>query len=354
VTTFRGLVRRFGERLEATAPRSPYVPQAPPRIDAYHGYASATEAFVYGRLLSNAPVDGAGETDPWWRNLLNTYRRMETDETPGIRLRIELDGAHAEAVSDKEGHFRARLRLDAPLAADRPWRDAKVTLLPPPGTGWPEVTALAPVLVASPAADHAVISDVDDTVIETHATRPLRMMRTVLFENARTRRPFPGVAAFYSRLERGVDGKGPNPLFYLSSSPWNLHDVLVDFLVHNAIPLGPLLLKDWGLPERGTPRTTHREHKLARIEHLLRVFAGLRFILIGDNGQADPAIYEETAARHPDRILGVYIRALVENDRRKDALERVARSFADRAIPFLAFHDTDEAAAHAEANGFIG
>lgn len=353
MTDLRALVRRIGERLEATAARSPSVPREPPRIDAYHGYANATEAFVYGRLLSNAPVaEGAG-ADPWWRNLLNTYRRMETDETPGVRLRVELDGAHAEAVSDEEGHFRARIELPAPLPGDRRWREATVRLLAPAGLDWPTVTVQAPVLVPATTAGHAIISDVDDTVIETHATRPLRMMRTVLFENARTRRPFPGVVRFYTRLERGAAGRGPNPLFYLSSSPWNLHDVLVDFMDHNGIPVGPLLLKDWGLPERGVPRTTHREHKLARIEHLFRVYAGLGFVLIGDNGQADPAIYEETATRHPDRIRAVYIRIVVEDDRRLDALDHCARDFAERRIPFLAFRDTGEASEHAAALGLI-
>jgi len=350
VSDFQRLVRRIGERIEATSARSPSVPREPPRIEAYHGYANAKEAFVYGRLLSNAPVAEGGNADPWWRNLLNTYRRLETDETPGVRLRIELGASRAEAVSDDEGHFRARIDLDAPLPAGR-WHDAAVRLLPPAGVNWPDVTAVAPVLAPAETAGFAVISDVDDTVIETHATRPVRMMRTVLFENARTRRPFAGIAGFYARLERGAGGRGPNPFFYLSSSPWNLHDVLVDFMAHNGIPVGPLLLKDWGLPERGMPRTNHREHKLARIDHLLRVYPGLRFTLIGDNGQADPAIYGETAARYPDRILAVYIREVADDERRKRALAVCEKRLAGMSIPFLAFRETARASEHAAAIG---
>jgi phosphatidate phosphatase APP1 len=353
MTDFRRLVQRMGERLETTAARSPSVLREPPRIEAYHGYANATEAFVSGRILANAALGEAGEADPWWRNLLNTYRRMESDETPGMRLRIDLGDSRAESVSDEEGHFRARIPLAAPLRTDRRWHDAAIRLVPPHGVAWPEVNASASVLLPAPTAGFAVISDVDDTVIKTNATRPIRMMRTVLFENARTRRPFPGVPAFYARLERGSATGGPNPFFYLSSSPWNLHDVLVDFMEHNRIPVGPLLLKDWGLPERGLARTTHREHKLARIEHLLAVYPELPFVLIGDNGQADPAIYAETAVQHKERVLAVYIREVADDERRKRALDRCAENLAAEGIAFLAFRDTDEARGHAATRGLI-
>lgn len=357
MSEFRSLLDRLttgiGERLEATAARSPRLHPEAPRINAYHGYANSTHAWVYGRLLRNAPVAPADPADPWWRNLLNTYRRMETDETPGIRLRIELGSRVVESVSDDEGHFRARIPLAEPLPTDRRWQEASVRVVPPRASGWTVESVMAPVLVPGRDAAFAVISDVDDTVIETRATQPVRMMRNVLLENARTRQPFAGVADFYARLESGMPGRGPNPLFYLSSSPWNLHDVLVDFLEHNAIPVGPLLLKDWGLPERGSPRQGHREHKLARIEHLLDVYPELPFILIGDNGQADPIIYEEAAAHYPERILAVYIRESVADERRRETLEGSGRALAARGIPFVPFRDTRDAAAHAASRGWI-
>lgn len=349
---FRRLLESIGERLEATAARSPQAHADPPRINAYHGYANDAEAYVFGRLLRNEPVGPADPEDAWWRNLLNTYRRMETDETPGIRLRVALGERSVEAVSDDEGHFRARILLDGSLAGEGLWRDATVELVPPHGVSWPPVRAAAPVLFPDAGATFAVISDVDDTIIETNATKPLRMLRAVLFQNARTRDPFKGVPEFYTRLQRGT-GAGRNPLFYISSSPWNLHDVLEEFLEHNGIPIGPLLLKDWGLPEPGMAKTGHREHKLARIEHLLGVYPELPFLLIGDNGQADPTIYAETAQRHPDRIMAVYIREVVDDERRRATMEDLARNVSGCGVEFLAFRETEEAAQRALAAGWI-
>ena len=56
------------------------------------------------------------------------------------------------------------------------------------------------------------------------------MSRTTFLNNARTRLPFAGVAEFYRSLQLGRNGKRNNPFFYVSSSPWNLYDLLKDFL----------------------------------------------------------------------------------------------------------------------------
>jgi hypothetical protein len=77
----------------------------------------------------------------------------------------------------------------------------------------------------------AVISDIDDTIIQTGATRLWQAARSVLLGTAHTRLPFPGVAPFYRALESGPDGQAALPFFYVSSSPWNLYDVLLEVRV---------------------------------------------------------------------------------------------------------------------------
>ncbi len=94
-----------------------------------------------------------------------------------------------------------------------------------------------------------MISDLDDTVIQTDVTRVIRMVRNTLLGNARTRHPFPGVAALYRALHSSA-GAPANPLFYVSSSPWNLYDMLDDFFRLRSIPEGPIFLRDWGLSSK--------------------------------------------------------------------------------------------------------
>ena len=78
------------------------------------------------------------------------------------------------------------------------------------------------------------------------------MAKLTLLHNAHTRLPFEGVAGFYQALQRGRDGEAYNPVFYVSNSPWNLYDLLEDFLDVHGIPRGPLLLRDWS-PRRSRP-----------------------------------------------------------------------------------------------------
>ena len=41
-----------------------------------------------------------------------------------------------------------------------------------------------------------------------------------------------------------ANGDARNPLFYVSSSPWNVYDVITQFLELQGIPHGPVMLRD--------------------------------------------------------------------------------------------------------------
>jgi hypothetical protein len=115
-------------------------------------------------------------------------------------------------------------------------------------------SATARVLVPSSRARFGLISDIDDTVVYSNVTRKLRMVFTAAFSNARTRKPFKGVAAFYRALHAGV-----NPVFYVSKSPWNLFAPIVEYLEVQGLPAGPVLLRDFGLrPQKEHKRQDHR------------------------------------------------------------------------------------------------
>jgi phosphatidate phosphatase APP1 len=173
------------------------------------------------------------------------------------------------------------------------------------------------------------------------------MGREVLFGNAHTRIPFPGVGAFYRALH-----DGGNPLFYVSSSPWNLYDVLSQFLHLHRIPAGPMDLRDWGIASSGSIGG-HHGHKRAAIDRILATYPRLPFILVGDSGQEDPEIYRSVVHDHPERVLAIYIRSVVPDRARIDAVEVLGQELADHGIDLVLAHDTVDAARHAAARGWI-
>src|SRR5690606_38566502 len=99
------------------------------------------------------------------------------------------------------------------------------------------------------------------TVLRTDATSFIKMMKQTFTRNATTRLPFEGVAAFYRALHMGskID-QYKNPLYFVSSSPWNLYDMLEEFWTLNEIPAGPFLLRDLGITEDKFIKTGHMQH----------------------------------------------------------------------------------------------
>jgi phosphatidate phosphatase APP1 len=209
-------------------------------------------------------------------------------------------------------------------------------------------------VLAPPAgAEFGVISDMDDTVIQSHVTDFVRAVRTLLLNNARTRLPFPGVAGFYRALERGRAGEPRNPIFYVSSSPWNLYEMIAEFLDLQKIPAGPLFLRDWDIDRRALSGSRHHDHKMARIRELLALYPSLPFILIGDSGQHDPEIYRTAVAEFPGRILAVYIRNVTPNPERVASIRALADEVRAARSTLVLADDTLAAARHAAEHGWI-
>jgi phosphatidate phosphatase APP1 len=324
-------------------------PSAGLHIAAYRGYGTPHEVFIGGRVLAEAPSGPAAEDDPWWRNLLHAYRRIESDEVPGARVSIRFAGANRIAVADTEGYFRAWLAPAQPIA-ERLWHEADLRVVTAGGADGPAHTAR--VMTPLPGARFGVISDLDDTVVRTEATNVVRMLRSVLLANARTRLPFDGVAAFYRALHAGETGAEMNPIFYLSSSPWNLYDMLAEFMDLNGVPEGPILLRDWGIGPEALLPTDHTSHKLAHIRHLLETYP-LPFILIGDSGQQDPEIYRQVVTEYPARIHAIYIRNVTPQPLRQGKIRALAEEVQHAGSALILADDTLTAASHAAGHGWI-
>jgi phosphatidate phosphatase APP1 len=294
----------------------------------YAGFGTPRRAVLCGRVLQDEGIRPAASTDGRLRNLAAFFKRLESDEVPGARLRAWVGRRSFETVSDREGYFR--------FALERPAREVRLELVRDPG-----ITATAPVFIPPARARLGIISDIDDTVVRTNVTSRTRMLLTVALTNARTRKPFAGAAAFYRALHAGV-----NPVFYVSKSPWNLYPVLVDFLRIQALPDGPLLLRDFSL-------RMPKNHKEKNIEAILATYPGMKFVLIGDSGEADPEIYAGVVRRHPARVRAIYIRSVDPDPRRIAAIGRLSQAVAKTGCQLVLVQDSLAAAAHAAGEGLI-
>ncbi len=336
----------------------------PLQILPYHGYGSTDKLYLSGRVIEDNGIAASSDNDTLWQNLLNVYKRLESDEIPGARVRVLFQGQEQEVVTDEEGFFEVTLELTEPLegnsteASTYPdfrtaWHDVELELLEPQRPKQPHVRATGQVLMLPPTAKFGVISDIDDTVVRTQATDMLQMARIVFLNNARTRLPFEGVAGFYRALQQGASGQENNPIFYVSSSPWNLYDLFIEFFAFQGIPTGPILLRDLGLSQGKRLAGGHESHKLSKIQPLLDLYPELPFILIGDSGQKDAEIYRQVVHDYPGRILAVYIRNVSPEPERQEEIRALAQEVQAAGSHLLLAQDTLAAARHAVEHNWI-
>lgn len=295
----------------------------------YRGYGRPDYLWLRGRILRDRGIITSIQ-DSRWRTLTNNYKRFGSKEIPNARLLVRVGNNEFELHTDAEGYFKLATALDTPLDKyDGNWREADVHVLDIPER---EVGKdfRAEYLVSPPDAQFGVISDIDDTVLKTDVTSilKLKVLYHTLFKNAARRKAFVEASAFYRSLEYGTLEQASNPVFYVSNSPWNLYDLLEEFLELNHLPKGPILLRDFGLPyeERDADYLGHKHESILQI---LNTYPDLPFILIGDSGEKDPYIYQAVATAYPGRIAAIYIRDVRSGRRRRKVHRLIKETGAD-------------------------
>ncbi|GAA1475645.1 App1 family protein [Nocardioides aestuarii] len=322
-------------RLRRSADRTPHHF----RIESYGGHGSAAGVVVRGRVFDDPPITDAVEGEGVRAALSRTVRRFLTDELPGVPLRVTVGDASAATSTDHDGYFKVRLEPD-PASLVSPWTRGSVELDGDYRGLREPCTTPVEVRVPEPEAAYGVISDVDDTILVTGVQRVFQMVRQTLTGSSLSRRDFPGAAALYRDL--AAQGR---PVFYVSSSPWNLHGFLTAFMRHRRFPLGPVLLRDL----LGT--AAGREQKHTRIDEVLELHPDLHFVLLGDSGEKDAEIYAATVRDHPGRILAVCIRE-VRLDPGDGRVEAVSDGW-DHDVPFVLAADTEAIRHHLADLGLL-
>ena len=322
----------------------------PIQIVPYRTYGTARKIYIRGRVLEDKGIAKANEGDSMFTNIVNMYKRFESDEVADARVKIRLSDEEHEVVTNKEGHFVFDLNPLTEVHSEELYHTVPLKLTAPAKALG--VTAMAEIMIPPADAEYGIISDIDDTVIKTGAHGLLAMGKTVLLSNARTRLPYAGVSEFYKAMQLGRNGKRNNPFFYVSSSPWNLYDLLTDYLDHNEIPAGPLLLRDFGLQSESFMSGDYLSHKFKEISQILDTYPQLNFVLVGDSGEQDPPIYLEVVKRYPGRIISIYIRDVTIPAKHKIAQD-VADELKNYGVEMILTEHTVDAAKHAAATGLI-
>ena len=293
---------------QSLKPKRPYL------IRPYRGYGTESRFYNIGRALIDKRIQfRAGQS--FMETVRNTYRLFQSDEIRHEAVSLELpDGNSFHTKTDAEGYYQFQMEhpnlrehideegwLPFTISFSNEKLDSKRIASKNGFRG--------EIMIPPPEAEYGVISDIDDTILHTGVTSLLkwRLILNSLFKNIDRRLPVLGMAERFQDYHLNEQGKAVNPIFYVSNSPWNLYIYLKGFLELNEFPKGPILLRDIRTPFDKTPKPKVA-HKFSQIRNILNTYPEMQFILVGDNGQEDPVIYEKISNEYPGRIKEIYLR----------------------------------------------
>ena len=324
------------------------------QLIAFQAYGTDSHFYARGRALEDEEIDLSQKG--LFSLLWNAFKRFETDEVKNTPLLLTLsDGRTYTATTDRNGYYRIEESIDdlSGLSNDEGWLTYEIAYVDTdlrreisrenrfPGE----------LLIPSKEAEFGVISDIDDTILQTGVASSLKwkVVANTFFKSAGKRLPLEGAAEFYHLLHRGQSGKNANPIFYVSHSPWNLYRYLEFFLTNNNFPKGPILLRSFS--DFGNKRSQgEKPQKQKEIMNLLKTYPDMKFILIGDSGEHDADIYIEIAEAQPERVAAIYLRS-VNHKKRMLRIKGLVDNY--KLTPVLLVESSEEAIAHARENGFI-
>jgi phosphatidate phosphatase APP1 len=176
-----------------------------------------------------------------------------------------------------------------------------------------------------------------------------------LFKNVNDRKVFKDVVPHYQALSSaGRNNKDEqNAFFYISSSEWNLYQFITRFTKIHQLPRAVILLKDIkrGVTDFFMSGRGNHDHKFDKIKHVLEFYPNLKYVLLGDDSQHDPILYERICKIFPVTVKAVYIRQT--GKRKKEATKTILKNLENLEVSVCYFKDSSEAIMHSKCIGII-
>ena len=319
-----------------------------PILKLYRGYANEQELIVMGHVFKpTKPKDYAFEKKKF-KNASSVIRlfRIKTQANADVYLKHNNTTIHTKTLID--GYFKFCIPVDQNVGHG--WIDYEVSIL----HGDTKIVAKES-FIRPQKENIGIISDIDDTFLVSYTRNPLKKLYYLLFRNVNTRKVFDDVVPHYQALSlagRSKEGEA-NAFFYVSSSEWNLYRFIVKFTEIHQLPKAVLLLKDikssltdflW------TGRGSHN-HKFEKIKHILEFYPNLKYVLLGDDSQNDPFLYEAICKIFPVAVKAVYIRKTRTQEKEKVLV--ALKNLESLGVSVCYFTHSNEAILHSKTIGLI-
>lgn len=319
-----------------------------PILKLYRGYANEQELIVMGHVFKPTSTQEYDFQKKRLKNAVSVINmfRIKTQANADVYLEHNKMKIHTRTLND--GHFKFCVPLDQ--FEKYGWIDYEVSLIYKNKTITTKGNYIRP-----HKGNLGIISDIDDTFLISHTHNPFKKLYVLLFKNINKRAIFEDVVPHYQALSSaGRENKEEvNAFFYVSSSEWNLYHFLVKFTEIHQMPKAVLLLKDikTSLKDFFTTGRGSHNHKFEKIKHLLEFYPNLEYVLLGDDSQEDPYLYEAICKIFPVTVKAIYIRQT--GNSKKEKTVNVLKNLETLKVSVCYFKHSSEAIAHSKSIGII-
>ena len=274
-----------------------------PILQLYRGYANEQELIVMGHVFKRTyDYDYQKKNLRNAKSIINQFR-IKTIQNHDVYLRLGDQEIHSKTLDD--GYFKFCIPLEKEFNFG--WMEYEVSI-----KDKSEVITVQGSFIRPHKGNLGIISDIDDTFLISHTKNIFKKMYILLFKNVNDRKVFKDVVPHYQALSSaGRNNKEEeNAFFYVSSSEWNLYQFIVKFTKIHQLPRAVILLKDIkrGITDFFMSGRGNHDHKFDKIKHVLEFYPNLKYVLLGDDSQHDPILYERICKIFPVTVKAVYIR----------------------------------------------
>lgn len=315
-------------------------------LKLYRGYANKKELVVFGHVVEKYPEGDHKYTRTGFRYARTIIELFSLKTIPNLRVVLRVGSIVTETRAEEDGYFRFQIPFSEPMEGG--WHPYEVSVDDEIEGDQYKVTEHEEFFIPYESS-YGIISDIDDTFLVSHSRRSLKKLFVLLAKNVQARKPFDDVVKHYQLLSlasRTNPKQQNNIFFYVSSSEWNLYDMIVRFAELNGLPKAILKLKKIksGLDDFIMTGAGSHGHKFRKIQNIVEFYPELQFILLGDDSQKDPEIYEEICSSYAPNIRAVYIRQT--RKRSKSEVTLLLKKIQEQGIDTCYFAHSNKAIIH--------
>jgi hypothetical protein len=279
--------------------------QQPAYIELYSGWATTQKGgYFYGRVHKGEPLPLPKAGDDLAVKLDQTFKDLDTHGLAEAQVRLSGFPGAGPFIADGHGF------LNVPLPDGIQLSTLSVTVeLDMPN--FTRASASTPVQVwGTTDPPQGVISDIDDTLTDTGVTHKLKMLKNTFFHNTYDVKIFSDAPQAVAMIAGKNASLVPTlPVFYLSGSPWALHERISDAFDRVGLPHGTMILRRYTL-EPLDPYDFKHPHLLEIVD----ATPGCKWILFGDTGEKDPEVYHTLMEERPSAVDAVFIHNVTDAD----------------------------------------